>query len=183
MKLIFVFVLSLFFNVVNAQIYEANNAHAEVRGDAPVGDYTGVSNELTGNLNIEKGEVSFKLPLKSLKTGNDKRDGHMYETLDTDSYPYAEFNGIILSHFNIMNSDPQTVKIKGIFSIHGHQKEIETSATLDPDGNSIYFNSSFDLYITQYGMERPSVAFFKTDDKHTISVRGTLKKTETSAQN
>jgi polyisoprenoid-binding protein YceI len=70
-------------------------------------DYTGKSNELSGRVNFETGEVNFKLRLKSLDTGIDRRNKHMFKALNAESHPYAEFKGRIISDFDIKTKKAQ----------------------------------------------------------------------------
>jgi polyisoprenoid-binding protein YceI len=161
-----------------AQNFVTGNGHAEVHGSAPVASYTGVSDDLVGEINTENNTVNFKLKLESLNTGNHKRNKHMYETLNISSYPDATFEGK-LSGYNPNNKEMQDVTAKGKFTIHGVTKEIEVKGTLGvKDKSSLSFTGSFPINITEYGMKRPSVVAYKVNDKHEISVKGTLRSGE-----
>lgn len=166
----FVFMVSL----ACAQNFVTGNGHAEVHGSAPVASYTGVSDDLVGEINTENNSVNFKLKLESLNTGNHRRNKHMYETLNIASYPEATFEGK-LSNYNPNNKEVQDVIVKGKFTIHGVTKEVEVKGTLGmKDKNSLAFTGAFPINITEYGMERPNLVAYKVNDKHVITVHGTL---------
>jgi len=166
----FVFMVSL----ACAQTFVTEKGHAEVHGSAPVSSYTGVSDDLQGEINTETNTVNFKLKLESLNTGNHKRNKHMYETLNISSFPYATFEGK-LSDFNKDDKKVQDVTVKGKFTVHGVTKEVEVKGTLGvTDNNNLAFVGAFPINITEYGMERPKVLAYKVENKHVINVHGTL---------
>lgn len=169
-------------SVACAQTYVTDKGHAEVHGKAPVSHYTGLSDDLQGEINTETNTVNFKLKLESLNTGNHKRNKHLYETLNIKSYPYATFEGK-LSDFDPGNKKVQNVTVKGKFTIHGVSKEIEVKGTLgQTDNGNLAFVAAFPVNITEYGMQRPKIFAYKVDDKHVINVHGTLQKRENVAK-
>lgn len=167
------FLLSL--SLATAQNFVMSKGHAEVSGKTPTTNYTGVSEELKGNINTKSKEVDFKIKLESLKTGNDKRDRDMYKSLDVTAHPMATFKGKIVSPFDINKKEAQNVTVKGNFNIHGVSKEMEVKGTLEGTEKGLKLNASFPVKITDYGIERPHVLTIKAEDEHMIKVSGSLQ--------
>lgn len=177
-NLVFLVIFFAFSNLLNAQIYQADKAHAEVSGETTFVSYTGASEELQGKLNLETRKVDFEIPLKSIDTGNNLRNKHMNEALESSKYPTAKFSGEIISAFDPTRAESQEVKVKGNFTIHGETREITVTAKLVPKKSGIDFSAEWPINITDYKMERPKVMFSRVDDKHTISIKGTLSSTK-----
>ncbi|MEQ8219920.1 MAG: YceI family protein [Arenibacter sp.] len=174
--LIFTLLLILSSNNAIAQIYATNGGHANFRAKMPFNSYMGKSDQLQGDINFETGEVAFKLAVTSIKTDKDKRDEHMYELLETKKNPYVLFDGKLIDEFKFDKNTNQSVKVKGNFTLAGVTRQIivPLNLKLTPDG-AIQLYASWSLLITNYGLERPSIAFIQVNDKHDISVDAVLK--------
>jgi polyisoprenoid-binding protein YceI len=174
--LIFTLLLILSSNNAIAQIYATNGVHANFSAKMPFNSYMGKSDQLQGDINFETGEVAFKLAVTSIKTDKDKRDEHMYELLETKKNPYVLFDGKLIDEFKFDKNTNQSVKVKGNFTLAGVTRQIivPLNLKLTPDG-AIQLYASWSLLITNYGLERPSIAFIQVNDKHDISVDAVLK--------
>jgi polyisoprenoid-binding protein YceI len=174
--LIFTLLLILSSNNAIAQIYATNGGHANFRAKMPFNSYMGKSDQLQGDINFETGEVAFKLAVTSIKTDKDKRDEHMYELLETKKNPYVLFDGKLIDEFKFDKNTNQSVKVKGNFTLADVTRQIivPINLKLTPDG-AIQLYASWSLLITNYGLERPSIAFIQVNDKHDISLDAVLK--------
>ena len=162
-------------NVSSAQVYTTKEGIANFKAKMSFNSYTGVSDRLNGTINFATGEVAFRLPVKSIKTGKDKRDEHMYELLKLQKYPDVVFEGKLIDDFDFDKKAKQTVKVKGDFTLAGSTRQITVPLDLDPVSKGIQLNATWSLLITDYGLERPSLAFIKVNDKHDLSVVAVLK--------
>lgn len=172
---IFFFLLLVFLSTtLYAQQYQVGEATAKVHGSAPLNSYTGVSSQLSGTVDFSTDQVNFSLPLKTIDTGNKLRNKHMREALEVEKYPRASFEGQLIDSFNPQKDQATEVQVKGQFTIHGESKTITVTGTLESEGKGIFFTTTFDMLITNFGMERPSVLFYTVKDKHTIEVEGKL---------
>lgn len=159
-----------------AQILATDKAQATVSGKTSMAAYTGSSNQLEGNINLESREVSFKIPLESIKTGNGSRDKDMYKALEITSFPEATFYGKIMADFDLEKEENQKVMVKGDFEIHGVARPLEVSVDLKPTPEGVLFYTFWPVNITDFGIKRPSVFFMKVNDEHRIVIEGVLKK-------
>lgn len=175
-KLFFLLLICGTSSLIQAQRLQTEQAHAEVSGSAPGTPYTGKSDQLKGTLDIQSGEVDFRIPLKSIKTGKNKRDDHMNEALETDKYPEATFKGKITSGFDPQKKEKQNLTLHGDFTIHGVTKNIDIKGTARPEGEKVNFSAEWTIDITDYDIEPPKVLTVKVNPEHTITVSGTLNK-------
>lgn len=160
---------------LKAQVFKTDTGHAEVKGSNGMVDYTGVTDQLHGTVNLNTDSVNFQLPLKTLKTGNSLRDDHMLSTLEAEKFPKAKFSGKIISDFPETNNS-RKVTVKGDFTIHGQTKTIKVSGKVRRTAKMLKIKGAYPIKITAYGMERAGFWFTKINDKHTINVNVTLNK-------
>ncbi len=177
MKIYFTIILSVLLTAGNlrSQIYTTENGKAEFEASMPLNSYTGQSDQLQGKIDLKTGEVEFSLPVKSIKTGNDKRDEHMYELLEVEENPKVTFKGKLLDNYDLQQGK-QTVKVEGGFTLANTTQQVTIEGTLEPVEEGLKLSASWSLLITDYGLERPSITFIKVDDKHELSINGVLTK-------
>jgi len=157
-----------------AQVYTAQDGNATFEAKMPLNSYIGQTDQLKGTIDFKTGKVNFSLPVKSIKTGNEKRDGHMYEMLETKKNPDVVFEGKLIDDFDREEKSKRTVRAKGDFTLAGSIRKITIPLDLEPVSKAIQLNASWSLLITDYGLERPSLMFIKVDDKHDLSVDALL---------
>ena len=156
---------------INAQNYVVKEGNASFKAKMPVNSYTGESGRLQGTIDFETGKVAFTVSVKSIKTGKDKRDGHMYELLKTEKNPNVIFEGKLIDGFDFNKNTAQTVKVNGDFTLAGTTRQITIPVGLKlVSEGTIQLTASWSLLITDYNLERPSLAFIKVKDKHNLSV-------------
>lgn len=180
LKLITLLIVLFTFNstCLKAQIFTSDTGHAEVKGKAPIGSYTGVTDELSGRINLNNNRIKFQVALKSIKTGNKKRDKHMYKALNVSEYPNAQFEGKLVSNFDTSSLQAQEIEVEGDFSIHGETRHLKITGTLEKTEEGLKYKASWPINITDYNIKRPSFLFFKVKNKHQISIHGVLKNSE-----
>lgn len=143
----------------------------------PLNSYTGKSDQLQGKINLKTREVEFSVPVKSIITGIDKRDEHMYELLNAEENPEVTFEGKLLDRYDLQMGK-RTVKVEGRFTLAGSTRQVTIEGTLKPVEKGLHLSASWSLMITDYGLERPSITFVKVNDKHELNISVVLKKTE-----
>lgn len=158
-----------------AQVYAAQGGSASFKAEMPLNSYTGESAQLEGTINFESADIAFKVPVKSIKTGKDKRDEHMYELLEAAKNPNVVFKGKLIDDFDFDKKAEQTLKVKGDFTLGGTTRQITIPIDLNPVTKGLQLKASWSLLITDYNLERPSFLFIKVNDKHDMSVNALLK--------
>lgn len=129
-----------------------------------------------GKLTIEgrsvRGEAIFAL--KSLETGIAMRDRHMKEKyLDVTHYPEARLK---VEHLEMpRNLDDgakeQNLPFVGSLSLHGTEKTVNGSASVERRGNQLMFAAQFGLRIADHGIEIPSFAGITMADEVQVVVQ------------
>ncbi|HEA31162.1 MAG TPA: YceI family protein [Leeuwenhoekiella sp.] len=160
---------------LTGQVYGTENGKASFKAKMPLNSYTGESEQLKGSIDFKTKEMKFKVPVKSIKTGNQKRDEHMYDLLEAQKNPNVIFEGNLLDDYDFKQNTAQTVKAKGDFTLAGTTRQITIllDLKLGSEG-TIQLTASWSLLITDYNLERPSFTFIKINDKHELNVNALL---------
>lgn len=157
-----------------AQTYRVQDGTIIFYASTPLHDYEGESKELQGSVDFTSGEVDFKVPVKSFKTGIGKRDRDMYELLKAEKYPYIHFKAKVTKNINLKTNKEQKAVATGEMEISGVSNELEVPGTLIPEGDNLRLKATFDIYITNYNIEPPSFLFNTVRDRHRIEVNAIL---------
>lgn len=161
--------------LVYSQNYQTENGHAEFHSSVPLHSFTGESGYLTGMIDFDENLVDFYLDLSTLKTGNSRRDRDMYNTLNIDDHPFAEFTGTLESHFDLNSVEKQTVTVRGDFTLHGITVEKTIEGTLQRQGDSILLEAEWVQDITDHDIEPPGILFYRVRDEMDVVIKAELE--------
>ena len=120
-------------------------------GHASVGDFTGSTTDVTGEMTGGAlGEVRgwVEAPVKSLDTGNRKRDRDLNKSMESDKYPTIRFE---LARVRPgAGSTDGSVTLDGRMIIHGVTREVELPAKVRAEGSGVRVRSDFPLDLKDY---------------------------------
>ena len=151
----------LFVSFLSSQTYEIKGAQIKYYGSHFLHDWIGVSNDLNGNVFIDKNnskyEVDLNVPLISFSSNNSNRDSNML--IHTEAFSYPE---VIFKSTNIVLNQ-NSAMVEGDLLFHGITKKIKTSATIDI-ANGFVANGSFIINLKDFNIETPTLMLIKIDD-------------------
>ncbi len=179
MKKIFLLLLFASFLKVQAQTYYAETGSVKFTSSVPLHTFSGTSENLVGQINLDENTVDFYIDLETLDTGNAKRDKDMLLTLDTKNHPFGEFFGKLTSEFDASSYEEQNVMVKGIFKIHGEEKEIEVNGTLKKTTEGLMLTAAWTLLLEDYKIVPPKLLFIKVDQQQQLEINALLLEVET----
>jgi polyisoprenoid-binding protein YceI len=113
---------------------------------------------------------------KSGDTGSKMRDGKMHrEILESEQYPEITFRPDRLEG-TVSSIGKSAVKVHGIFTIHGVDREIEVPAAADLAEDHWTATLHFTIPYVKWGMKNPSALFLRVDESVQIDIvaAGTL---------
>ena len=103
----------------------------------PLEDINGLTNDVTGNVTFNVGDLStltgsVTLSTASIKTGIELRDEHLESKnwLYAESYPEISFVIKSVNDVQSVESNKLTAKVTGDFTVHGVTKELTTEVTI-----------------------------------------------------
>lgn len=161
---------------VSAQSYTSETGYVEFVSTAPLLEFKGTSDHLTGLIDLDENLVDFYVDLNTLDTGIDLRNNHMRDSyLETDKYRFAEFTGNLTSGFDPSLMKEQEVSAIGTFQIHGVEQEIEVKGTLQQMDNGLQLDASWTILLEDYNIDKPRVVFYELASEQTVNISILLK--------
>jgi polyisoprenoid-binding protein YceI len=154
--------------------------------DAPLEVINGLSNQVHGRVEVKGNKASgkFQVPVKSIKTGNETRDGHLQNDrwLDAAKSPdiLFEFADLALPAA-LEPGKPLKVQGKGRFTVHGVTREepVEVTATYFKEsaetknraaGDLLRVRAKFQIPLEAYGIKRTEALVLKVGETAEVSV-------------
>lgn len=159
-----------------SQVYVADDGYVEFVSSAPLLEFKGTSENLTGMIDFDENLVDFYIDLNTLDTGINLRNRHMRESyLETEKFPFAEFTGLLISEFDVENENAQDVSVQGTFTIHGVEKNMDITGTLRKVNEGLQLDASWTVLLDDHDIRRPRVVFYELADEQTVNISILLK--------
>jgi len=171
--LIITFLLLIFLSpeTCKSQEFLAKDGYVEFVSRAPLLEFRGKSNNLTGWIDLNQNLVDFYVDLNTIDTGIERRNRDMRNTyLKTDRFPFAEFTGELTQPFDPENMEIQEVEVIGTFKIHGVEREIKVEGTLQKQGEGLKLEASWPILLGDYNIDRPGILFYELADEQIINI-------------
>lgn len=165
---------------------ESNRDTVTFTLDAPLELINGLSNQVRGSISVEGTKASGKLfvPVNTIKTGNETRDGHLQNDkwLDAAKYPdiIVEFKDLALPG-PLETGKPLKLKTQAKFTIHGvtreepvevtasYMKESEDTKKRAP-GDLLRVRAKFQIPLEAYKINRTGVLILKVAEVADVAV-------------
>jgi polyisoprenoid-binding protein YceI len=122
-------------------------------GHATAGDFTGttttVSGQLSGAPDVAGVRGWVEAPVRSLKTGDGRRDRDLNKSMESEKYPVLRFDLVKASRTGGAG-DSIGVILHGALRIHGVSRNVELPGTLQFRGQDVRVRSDFPLNLKDY---------------------------------
>jgi polyisoprenoid-binding protein YceI len=107
---------------------------------------------------------------KSGETGNGMRDRKMHkDVLESESYPEISFRPDGVEGM-IANAGKSSVRVHGMFRIHGVDREVTVPAQVEMSPNQWTATVHFTIPYARWGMRNPSTLFLRVSDSVEIDL-------------
>jgi polyisoprenoid-binding protein YceI len=140
--------------VVSAQgKYFTKSGKISFFSSTPAEDIEAVNKSVSVVLDSKTGDLQFSVLIKGFEFRKALMQEHFNERhMESDKYPQANFKGNILNNSDIKYDKNGTyaAKVKGMLTIHGITKEIETSGTIAVKDGKIHTHSVFNITLADY---------------------------------
>jgi polyisoprenoid-binding protein YceI len=122
-------------------------------GHATVGDFVGttstVSGQISGAPDLERVQGWVEAPVRSLKTGDGKRDKDLNKSMESDKYPTMRFNLDSITRVREM-SDSLQVLLHGSLMLHGVSRRVDLPAAIRLGESTARMRSDFPVNLKDY---------------------------------
>jgi polyisoprenoid-binding protein YceI/CheY-like chemotaxis protein len=122
-------------------------------GHATAGDFVGTTTSVSGEISAADslGAVRgwVEAPVKTLVTGNGKRDRDLNKSMESDKYPAMRFD---LHGVTTASGAPDSVPVtlQGSMTLHGVTREVSLPGFVRREGENFRVRTDFPLLLTEY---------------------------------
>jgi polyisoprenoid-binding protein YceI len=122
-------------------------------GHASVGDFTGTTSEVTGEMTGGSGLEAVRgwveAPVRSLDTGNRKRDKDLNKSMESEKYPTIRFELTAVTPDGSAGHGA-TVTLTGRMLIHGVSRDVTLPGEVRQEAGGIRVRTDFPLNLKDY---------------------------------
>jgi polyisoprenoid-binding protein YceI len=122
-------------------------------GHATAGDFTGTTTSVSGEVNaardLSRVQGWVEAPVRTLQTGNDKRDKDLNKSMESEKYPILRFD---LSGVRRTGGTPDSVAVvfQGVLRLHGVAQKVELPGVIRFTGSDARVHTDFPLNLKDY---------------------------------
>lgn len=130
---------------------------------------------LNTSIEIENNQLNgiAAVDLTSLDSGIELRDQHLKSKyLNTNKYPKA----ILVFENQKITLDGKVNTIQGKLKFHGIEKLVELKMEFQESDSVIFLQSSFDILLTQFGIELPSFQGITAANKVKLTIKSKVER-------
>lgn len=102
--------------------------------------------------------VAVKVGVETFNSGNSNRDSHAMEVVEALKYPDAIFKSTSI----VPKGD--SIEVSGLLTFHGITKGVTISAFPNWSNNKLIVSGNFDISLTAFHIERPSLLLIPVKD-------------------
>jgi polyisoprenoid-binding protein YceI len=174
-KLIILLLSSVF---AKAQILSTSKGSLKLKGVAQQETITAESNTLEGKFDIVSRKLNFRQSLNkfSFSQGELQKKEAQGKYWETDKFPHATFKGSVINDIDFTKNGEYHATAKGIFSMHGVDKEVKLPVTVSVNNRMIQVRTSFNIYLSDYNIKIPRLVELKVSETFEVTSELTLER-------
>lgn len=113
--------------------------------------------------------IKIDIPISQIKSGDENRDEHIIESLG-----YPTITNIVFTSTSIIAKENEWT-ITGNLTVKGKTKTIKSVATIQKEGQETILSGKFQVLMSDFDVERPSLLFATAKDEVSIEYKFLLK--------
>jgi hypothetical protein len=140
---------------------------------APLEDIEAKNKTVAAVLDTKSGALQFSALMKSFEFPKALMQEHFNENyVESTKFPKGEFKGVITNNadINYKKDGSYPAKVKGMMTIHGVTKPVETTGTIRVSGGKIEAASVFNLLLSDYQIKIPAAVKDKLSNTIQVTV-------------
>jgi polyisoprenoid-binding protein YceI len=140
----------------------------------PLHEWTGESKEINSILLMDEAkttiyQVAVSAKISTFDSKNANRDSHMMEVVEAIKYPNVTFVS------TSVNFDGNDFTSSGNLTFHGVSQPVALKGKFIREGNKLTFTGDFNLKMTQFKVDPPSLMGISTNDDFKLDFKVTYQ--------
>jgi polyisoprenoid-binding protein YceI len=136
----------------------------------PAHDWEGVCKDVNAVIVFDDAtkvisQVAVSMKVDAFDSGNANRDSHAIEVMEGLKYPKVTFTS------NKIKNEGNTLTADGNLTFHGVTRPVTITVTRTDTDKRIALDGKFDILLSQFQVERPSLFGVKTRDEVKLSFK------------
>jgi polyisoprenoid-binding protein YceI len=176
-KLIFILTIMCSHFAYGQKIYTCIDGNTKFTSDAPLEVIVAQSNKTVGVIDVSLKNVAFSVVIQTFngfKSSLQKE--HFNENyLETNKYNTATFKGKIIEDVDLTANGTYLVRAKGMFNIHGVEKEKIVKTKIIVKDQQISIDALFDVPLEDFNIKIPRIVNQKIASIIYVVVKAVLK--------
>ena len=169
MKKTLLFTLLISVNLCSQEFWEidSNSSFIKYSGNHFLHNWDAQNDEISGLLNIENGtidNVGVIAKVKDFNSGNSSLDSNAMWVVEALQYPNVIFRS------SLIEQNDDKVNLEGILEFHGIKKDLKVDGKLENGEDQMRINISFNIKLSDFKIERPSLFLRKVDNDIAIDI-------------
>jgi polyisoprenoid-binding protein YceI len=137
-------------------------------------EFSGVSKKFRCAVDLPedtlKARIYVKAAVVEFNSGNSSRDGNMLEVTEASKFPFVEFLSDSVRKGCMDENGRQQWRVFGRLSFHGVKKPVSFLVRPEIGGGKVRVRGAFDISLTDFKIERPSLLMIPVDDALQIRI-------------
>jgi polyisoprenoid-binding protein YceI len=177
MKQFFLIFFLFTIHLISAQIFICKDGDTKFTSEAPLELIKAHSNKTKGVIDASSKNVAFSINIDSFEGFNSglQKEHFRENYMETEKYTEATFKGKIIEDIDFSKNGSFSVRAKGVFTIHGTEKEKIVKVKIVIKDNEIKVETSFEVPLEDHNIKIPKVVNQKIASVIMVEVKATLK--------
>lgn len=142
----------------------------------PMHSFEGVSRDVACVVVLDDASkiesVAAAAKVSSFDSDNTNRDSHALEKMEALKYPKVTFTS------NDVQQNGNDLTVKGNLTFHGVTRPVLIQATRQDDNGQLTIKGGFDINLSDYKIEKPSLMMVPVDEKVRLKLQMVFKTTD-----
>lgn len=177
-KVLGIMLVCLLVGQVSAQKFITKSGFIKFYSETPMETIEADNKTVNSAYDHKSGMIVFKVLIKSFHFEKALMQEHFNENyMESDEFPSATFKGSVInnSEIDLAKQGEVEVELKGMLSIHGVKKEIETKGIMNIKEASIHATAKFDIKPADYDIKIPGAVVKNIAETIEVTVDVDLK--------
>lgn len=158
------------------QKYKSTASSVHFFSSAPMEDIEATNADGQSAFDLSTGEIVFSIPITSFQFEKSLMQEHFNENyMESEKYPKSTFKGKITG-YDPAAAGTQESEAKGVIAIHGVDKEIATSGTIEIKEDEIEINAKFPIKLEDHKIKIPKVVFYNIAEVVDVTIKFSYEK-------
>jgi polyisoprenoid-binding protein YceI len=177
MRNLILYVSLLYWNVCLPQKFICKDGITKFTSEAPLELIKAQSDKTNGVIDLATRNVAFSVGIDSFEGFNSglQKEHFRENYMETTRYPFAIFKGKIIEDIDLTKNGYSLVRAKGIFNIHGTEKEKIVKVKIITRDSEITIESTFEVPLEDHNIKVPKVVNQKIASVIMVEVKAKLR--------